>query len=174
MRGLNELAGSTQADRFDAAARQRAATIGEAGFAPFRSALTAMPATDEGLAELDLALSQIEAPISRLDPPLRDRYVDAVAQRRDAIVKAVAKEDARLATLPLAGGVFVDRGVNARFELRDAKRLYMTVFDQTTEAGYELDRDRLIVRLPTGNQVFARQGAWIRGYDLNLKREATQ
>ena len=74
--------------------------------------------------------------------------------------------------MPLPGAVFVDRDIDAKLEFRNASRLYMTVFNQTTEAEYELDGDRLIIRLPTGNQVLTRQGAWIRGADLNFKRQA--
>lgn len=131
-----------------------------------------MPATEEGLVEFDNTLNQVEGSFRGLETPLRDRYVEAAAERRAEIVAAVEKEDARLAKLPLSGGVFTDRESGAKLEFRDRSRVYLTIFNETTEAQYEVDGDRVIIRMPTANQVFTRQGVWIRGSDLNFKRQA--
>lgn len=172
MRGLEALVGPAAAAKFGEAATKRATSIGEQAFDPFREALGEMPATEEGLAEFDNALKEVEGPVSGLETPLRDRYVEAAAERRAEIVAAVEKEDARLAKLPLSGGVFTDRETGAKLEFRDRSRVYLTIFNETTEAQYEVDGDRVIIRMPTANQVFTRQGAWIRGSDLNFKRQA--
>ena len=172
MRGLGELAGPAAAARFGEAAGRRASTIGEAAFGPFRKALGELPATDEGLAGLDLALQEIGGAVAGLDPLLRTRYTEAAAARRAEIAKAVEQADARLAKLPLPGGIFVDRNGRAKFEFRERNRVYVTLFDEVMEAGYDVDGDRVIVRLPGTNQVYTRQGAWIRGNGLDLKRQA--
>lgn len=171
IRDLEALAGAAAAARFGDAATKRATAIGDAAFGPFHQALGEMPATEEGLAELDNALAQITGPIDGLKAPVQARYVEAAAQRREEIVRAVEKENARLAKLPLSGSIFVDRETQAKLEFRNRSRLYLTMFDQTVEAEYGVDGDRVIIRLPNGNQVFTRQGAWIRGQDLNFKRQ---
>jgi hypothetical protein len=132
-----------------------------------------MPATEEGLKELDAALEQIKGPIGGLEAPVRTRYVEAAAKRRGEIVAAVQKEEARLAKLPMTGAVFMDPQVGAKLEFRNKTRVYVTVFrDQTSEGEYEIDDNKIIVRLPGNNTVFNRDGAWLRGGGLNLKRQA--
>jgi len=123
------------------------------------------------LAGLDLALREIESPVASLDLPLRTRYVEAAAVRRTQIVEAVEEADARLAKLPLPGGIFVDRNARAKFEFRERNRVYVTLFDEVMEAGYDVDGNRVIVRLPGSNQVYTRQGVWICGNGLDLKRQ---
>jgi hypothetical protein len=87
------------------------------------------------------------------------------------IVQAVEAENARLAALPLPGGVFVDRH-GPRFEFRGKSRVYMTMSkDVVIEAEYEEDGERVIIRVPQGNMVFTRSGAWIEGQGLKLKRK---
>ncbi|MCP5371515.1 MAG: hypothetical protein H6907_07230 [Hyphomicrobiales bacterium] len=172
--GLAALVGPSASGRFRDAAEKRASVIGEKAFPPFQKALAAMPETDEGLAELERALAEIKGPIAGMAPPIRARYTEAAVKRHDQIAAAVQKADARLAKLPLAGGVFVDRRLNAKMEFRNKERVYVTFVGETTEAGYEQDGDRLIVRLPQANMVFKRDGAWIRGNDLNLKRQAAK
>lgn len=81
-----------------------------------------------------------------------------------------------LADMPATeeGAVFVDRQFGAKLEFRDKNRVYMTVFNQTMEAEYEVDGDRVVIRQPTGNHVFTRKGPYIRGMDLNFKRQAAK
>jgi hypothetical protein len=173
--GLFALAGPAAANKFGQAATARADKIGEAAFGPFQKALNAMPATEEGLAELDNALREIEEPIRGLSKPVQVRYVEAATKSREKIIAAVKKEDERLAKLPLkSGAVFVDREVGAKLEFRDKNRVYMTVFNQTMEAEYEVDGDRVVIRQPSGNHVFTREGPYIRGMDLNFKRQAAK
>jgi hypothetical protein len=171
--GLQILVDSAAAAKFSEAASTRADKIGEAAFGPFQKALYDIPATEEGLAELDNALREIEEPIRGLSKPVQARYVEAAVKSREKIIAAVQKEDERLAKLPLKeGAVFVDREVGAKLEFRDKNRVYMTVFNQTMEAEYEVDGDRVVIRQPTGNHVFTREGPYIRGMDLNFKRQA--
>jgi len=171
-RGLLALAGPAPAARFQEAATKRAGAIGEAAFKPFRKALDDMPATEEGLGELDRALGEVKGPIDKLAAPLRARYDEAVGKRRKEIVAAVEKENAKLARLPLAGGVYVDPETGAKLEFRNRSRAYLTMFNETKEGEYEVDGDRVIFRLPTTNIVFTRQGAWIRGGGASLKRQS--
>jgi hypothetical protein len=99
-------------------------------------------------------------------------HLDAAAARRGEIVAAVEKEDARLAKLPLAGGVFAEPDGGAKLEFRSNKRVYITMFrDQTMEGEYEEDGDRVIIRTPRNNDVLKRDGAWLRGGGLNVKRQ---
>jgi hypothetical protein len=170
--GLNALVGPEAAAKFTEAATRRASKIGTQAFDPFRRALTEIPASDDGLIELDRALNEIGPAIQSLDDSVRARYVEAAAKQREKMVKAIMKEDARLAKLPLdRGAIFVDRVLGAKLEFRNRERVYVTVFNETLESEFELDGDRLIIRLPSGNQVFKRDGAWIRSAELNFKRQ---
>jgi hypothetical protein len=171
-RGLAQLAGPAAATRFGEAAKKRATKIGEASFRPFRKALEDVPENEEGLSELDKALNEIKGPIASLDAPIRARYTEAASERREEIVAAVKKEDARLARLSLPGGIFVDPRAGAKLEFRNRSRLYLTIFNQTSEAEYEVDGDRVIIRMPTGNQVFTKEGPWIKGQGLAFKRQS--
>ncbi|HEX9835721.1 MAG TPA: hypothetical protein VGB90_02645 [Alphaproteobacteria bacterium] len=171
-RGLAQLAGPAAATRFGEAAKKRATKIGEASFRPFRKAIEDVPENEEGLSELDKALNEIKGPIASLDAPIRARYTEAASERREEIVAAVKKEDARLARLSLPGGIFVDPRAGAKLEFRNRSRLYLTIFNQTSEAEYEVDGDRVIIRMPTGNQVFTKEGPWIKGQGLAFKRQS--
>jgi hypothetical protein len=158
--------------RFGEAAKKRATKIGEASLRPFRKALEDVPENEEGLSELDKALNEIKGPIASLDAPIRARYTEVASKRREEIVAAVQKEDARLARLSLPGGVFVDRQSGAKIEFRNRSRLYLTIFNQMSEAEYEVDGDRIIIRMPNGNQVFMKEGPWIKGQGLAFKRQS--
>lgn len=171
-RGLEALAGADAATRFREAATKRATKIGEDAFPAFRKAIVDLPATEEGLGEFEAALEQIKGLVGSLDANVRSRYLDAASKRREEIVAAVAKEDARLAKLPLQGAVFIDPGAGAKLEFSDRTRVYITMFrDQTVEGEYEADGDKIIIRTPRSNDVFKRDGAWLRGAMLNLKRQ---
>ena len=65
----------------------------------------------------------------------------------------------------------MDRNARAKFEFRERNRVYVTLFDEVMEAGYDVDGNRVIVRLPGSNQVYTRQGVWICGNGLDLKRQ---
>ncbi len=175
-RGLETLAGPAPAQRFREAATKRATEIGKAAFVTFNKALGEMPATAEGLTALDGALEQVRGPVGSLDASVRSQYLDAASKRRAEIVEAVQKEDARLAKLPLSGAVFAEPGGDgAKLEFRSGSKVYVTVFkDQTIAADYETDGDKVIVKLPGGNQVLTRDGAWIKGSGMNLKRQTAK
>lgn len=170
--GLQALAGPDFAARFQEAAVKRASKIGEESFGPFRKAIADIPENEQGLATFDAALAEIRGPIGTLDANVRSRYLEAATKRREAIVAAIAKEDARLAKLPLVGAVFADKDAGAKLEFRNKTRVYITVLqDQTAEGEYEVDGDKVIIRTPRSNDVFKRDGAWLRGAMLNLKRQ---
>ncbi len=104
---------------------------------------------------------------------MRTRYVDAAAKRRGDIVAAVQKEDARLAKLPMTGAVFMDPQVGAKLEFRNKTRVYVRCCAiRLRRASTRSMDNKVIIRLPGNNTVFNRDGAWLRGGGLNLKRQA--
>lgn len=172
-RGLEQLAGAGPAAKFREAAAKKATRIGEEAFPAFRKAIAGLPESDEGLTQFDAAVAPVRGPAGNLDASVRSKYLDAITKRREEIVAAVAKEDARLAKLPLPGGIFADPKGGAKMEFRSRTKVYVTVLrDVTTEASYEVDGERVIIRTPTENTVMTRDGAWLRGGGLNLKRQA--
>jgi hypothetical protein len=48
-------------------------------------------------------------------------------------------------------------------EFRDRKRVYVTNPAGMVEGTYEVDGDRVIVRIPNSNFVLKREGSWLRG-----------
>jgi len=97
---------------------------------------------------------------------------EAATKRRQEIVAAVEKQDSRLARLPLAGGLFLDGETGAKLEFRNRSRVYLKMFNETKEAEYEVDGERVIIRLPTEDLVFMGEGPRIRGSGLNFKCQA--
>lgn len=171
-RGLEALAGPDAARRFTEAAARRATKIGEDSFPAFRKALGEVQGTEEGLADFDTALAEIKASVAILDAGVRQRYLDAASKRREELVAAVAKENARLAKLPLQGAVYAEPRGGAKLEFRSKTRVYISMLDDlTVEGEYEVDGDRVIIRTPRSNDVFRRDGAWLRNAMLNLRRQ---
>ena len=171
-RNLEALAGPAATQRFRDAATLRATKIGESAFPEFRKALGEVKGTEEGLADFDAALSEIRGAVGGLDANLRSRYLDAAQKRREELVEAVAKENARLAKLPLEGAVYADSGAGAKLEFRARKRVYITMLNMhTVEGEYEVDGDRVIIRTPGSNDVFSRDGGWLRNAMLRLRRQ---
>jgi hypothetical protein len=83
----------------------------------------------------------------------------------------VAKDNARLAKLPLEGAVYADPGAGAKLEFRPRKRVYITMLNlHTVEGEYEVDGERVIIRTPSSNEVFTREGGWLRNPMLRLRR----
>lgn len=172
-RGIEQLAGAGPAQKFREAATKRATKIGEESFPAFRKAIADMPATEQGLQAFDAAVAEIRGPVGTLDAPVRSKYLDTAAKRREEIVAAVAKENARLAKLPLSGAVFADPDGGAKLEFRSRTKVYLTLArDMTTEGSYEVDGDRLVIRTPRDNIVMKRDGAWLRGGGMDLRRQA--
>jgi hypothetical protein len=172
-RGLEVLAGPEAARRFQEAAVKRMNKVGEESFPAFRKALGEVQGNEEGLAGFDQAVAEVRGPIGMLNADVRSRYLDAVQKRRAELVAAVEKENARLAKLPLLGAVYADPSAGAKIEFRNKTRVYITMFgDMTVEGEYEVDGERVIIRTPRSNDVFKREGAWLRGAMLNLRRVA--
>jgi hypothetical protein len=170
-RGLEALAGPEAARRFQEAAVKRMNKVGEESFPAFRKALGEVQGNEEGLAGFDEAVAEVRGPIGVLDAGMRTRYQDAIQKRRVELVAAVEKENARLVKLPLQGAVYADPRGGAKIEFRNKTRVYITMFgDMTVEGEYEVDGDRVIIRTPRSNDVFKREGAWLRNAMLNLRR----
>lgn len=170
-RGLEALAGPEAARRFQEAALKRMNKIGEESFPAFRKALGEVQGNEEGLAGFDEAVAEVRGPLGMLDAGMRARYQDAIQKRRAELVAAVEKENARLVKLPLLGAVYADPRGGAKIEFRNKTRVYITMFgDMTVEGEYEVDGDRVIIRTPRSNDVFKREGAWLRNAMLNLRR----
>jgi len=157
---------------FKGALAERYAELGREAFEEYSAALAALPETERGLKDLRALAGTVRAPVERMPEPVREEYAEVTAERRSVIAAAVEREEARLASLPLPGAVFVD-SAGPRFEFRDDTRVYLTLTEEVTvEAEYEVDGDRIVFRTPQGNMVLSREGAWLKGHGLELKRQA--
>jgi hypothetical protein len=129
---------------------------------------------EDGARELGKLTNRYEPAMQQLSFMMRRDYEAAARERQATIAAAVERENARLAKLPLAGGVFIDRH-GPWFEFRDGNRVYLTMTkDAIFEAAYEVDGDKVIIRAAQGNMVMVRDGAWLKGQGLKLKRQAKQ
>ncbi|MCP5366119.1 MAG: hypothetical protein H6907_08565 [Hyphomicrobiales bacterium] len=150
----------------------RKVDLGRAAIGDFKKELAALPENEKGLAQVARLDQERQRLLEGSRRSINEAYGQAAAGRREEIAAAVAREEERLAALPLEGGVFAD-GHGNKFEFRDNDRVYMTMGGQVTmEAGYEVDGDRVILRGPQANVVMTRDGAWLTGNGLKLRRVA--
>jgi len=149
----------TEIQRFDAAAKARAAEIARGALPAFEKELAALPETEQSLAALDRRAEQIIGYLIRLDPSSRALYEEPAKKRRAVIAAKVEAEEKRLASLPLPGQTFAHPS-GVKVEFRDSRRAYLThPVGGMQEASYEQDGDRVILRMPTANVVMERKGA---------------
>lgn len=157
---------------FKHAVVERFAVLGRDALSDYKNALAALPEDETGLKALARFDSRNAAVIKRIRRSTRQQYQAAHDQRQAALTEAVVKENTRLAALPLAGGVFAEHK-GPRFEFSEKKeRVYMHMAGDVTVAGeYETDGDKVILKFPQANMVFQRDGAWLKGNGLELKRQ---
>ncbi len=157
---------------FKHAVVDRFATLGKAAYSDYEDALDAFPENEQGLKDFRAFVARNKSVIQRIRRSTREKYELASVERLQTIEAAVEREHARLAALPLPGAVFAQsRG--PRFEFRDDSRVYMVMSKEVTVEGeYEEDGDRLIIRTPQGNMVMNRDGIWLKGYGMELKRQS--
>lgn len=145
--------------RFNAAAKARAAEIARGAAPAFEKELAELPEKAESIAVLDRRAEQIIGYLIRLDPSSRALYEEPAKKRRAVIVAKVEAEEKRLASLPLAGQTFANP-IGVKVEFRDRRRAYVTLPARgMQEASYEQDGDRIILRMPSSNTVMQRKGA---------------
>jgi len=157
---------------FEHGVRTRKTALGRAAFDDFKTQLAALPEDVAGRKQLGGLDAESRRLLEGARRSVREAYQSAVAERRASIEAAVAREEARLARLPLEGAVFADRHGN-KFEFRDGDRVYITFGGQVThEAKYEEDGARVVLRTPQANMVMTRDGAWLKGNSFKLRRRA--
>lgn len=88
---------------FDAAFRERDATIARAALPGFTAMLAAMPPNQHGLTALEAIPEQYGTAFVALPPDLQQRYAIALATRHDAITAVISQNEAKRAA-PLAKG----------------------------------------------------------------------
>lgn len=171
LRELDESRTGLSLTGFKHAVTNRFAELGREALPDYERSLDALPENEKGLSEYHALQKRHGRVIQRTRQSTRREYEKVAAARLEAIEKGVAQENARLAALPLPGGVFVQRH-GPRFEFRKGSRVYMTMAqDVTVEGEYEEDGERVIIRLPQANLVFRRSGPLLIGNGMELKRQ---
>ena len=174
--------GQVRMARFDAAAETRAATIGNAALPTFRKMLAIVPETNAGLAQINAITAKYEDVFGVLPPDLKRRYLNALEVRKGEINAAITAESARLAALPLVGGVFEDKKIGVTLTFRNSTHAILAINSKsagsaTGNAMYDVtwEQDGTMVILhgtPEGSPIFLRQGDALVGNGLDLVRLA--
>jgi hypothetical protein len=138
----------------------------------FQAALAATPATPEGLAALDEAAQAMATRLSPLGPEAGAPFAQAATARRATLAEAVAKEEARLAALPLRGATFAAPNGLMKVLFRTGRAADVTLPDGTTlEVPWEQEASRVVLRLPTGALVLQREGGTLAGGPVALRMQ---
>jgi len=158
--------------RFEHEIGTRKAALGRAAFDDFKSTLAALPMNEAGLQQLDDLDMERKKLLQGSRRSVNEAYEQVTLSRRSEIAEAVAAEEKRLAALPLKGAVFANKH-GVRFEFRKRERVYLTMSREVTiEGQYEEDGDRVIIRNQQNNMVMTKNGVWLKGHGLELKRKA--
>jgi hypothetical protein len=156
--------------KFQTAVDDRFAVIGKAALSEYEDELDALAENEVGMRAFEQFQQDNAGVVERLSPVTRMGYLKASRQRFQELEEGVEDEQLRLAKLPLRNSVFVQQH-GPTFEFRKKQRVYMSYGGNTIEGEYEEDDDRVIVRFPDSNMVFTRDGGWLRGNGMDLKRK---
>jgi hypothetical protein len=159
-------AGDAEAVRTAAAARREA--IAAEAYPQLEAELAALDESEQSLAVIDTVwLPDIQAWPASAEAQ-RTRFLSAVVERRNAILAALTEAELG----PLSGRAYADRGGSTRLEFEDDGRVFVSsAGSQTIVASYEEEDDtRVLVTLPQGTVVFTREGRWLVGGPVQLRR----
>lgn len=159
-------AGDAEAVRAAAAARREA--IAAEVYPQLAAELAALDDSEQSLAVIDTVwLPDIQAWPASAEAQ-RTRFLSAVVERRNAILAALTEAERG----PLSGRAYADRGGSTRLEFEDDGRVFVSsAGSQTIVASYEEEGDtRVLVTLPQGTVVFTREGRWLVGGPVQLRR----
>jgi hypothetical protein len=167
---LVPLLSPADANRFNLAALARGRTIAPSLLPAFQAELAATPATPDGLAALDRAAKAMAARLAPLGPEATAPFAQAATARRATLAAAVAREEARLAALPLRGHTFAAANGTMKVLFRTRTAADVTLPDGTTiEVPWEQEAARVVLRLPTGALVLTRDGGTLAGGPVALR-----
>jgi hypothetical protein len=159
-------AGDAEAVRTAAEARREA--IAAEAYPQLEAELAALDESEQSLAVIDTVwLPDIQAWPASAEAQ-RTRFLSAVVERRNAILAALTEAELG----PLSGRAYADRGGSTRLEFEDDGRVFVSsAGSQTIVASYEEEDDtRVLVTLPQGTVVFTREGRWLVGGPVQLRR----
>lgn len=162
---------------FSRAAADRQAKLRRDALPEFRTRLAALPETRDGrrAAERQIAFAEAMAAGS----PLREAYLAAATDRRDAINLALDKQDsARRAAALAAGGdprlvglSFREPTAGMTLEFRDDKLVMLNILGMRAPGDYQVSDDDVVVHGPHGALVLHIDGNTLSGMGLNFARE---
>ena len=162
---------------FEAKASEAAGDLGRRLLGAFEDQIAALNADREGLANVSQAVEWAEG-WRHVDPGVRDAYLEAARERRDAIAAVLdAAEAERREKVLAAGGdpdlvgyTFADGNGLSSLEFADEKHVIFAMLGMRFGGTYEIVKDDIFVQGPNGTVVFARDGEKLSGMGLNLKR----
>jgi len=180
--GNTTVIGQVRLARFDAAAEKRAAAIGSAALYSFKKMLSVVPDTNAGLTQISAIEAKYGAAFGILPANLKEQYLKAIEGRKGKIGEAIKAESARLAALPLLGGVFEDKKVGVTLTFRSPTHAILEVnsangSNATANAMYDVTWEKsggmvILHGTPQGSPVFLRKGDALVGNGLDLVRLA--
>jgi hypothetical protein len=184
VQALQQAGGARNAARFIDAASARTDALAREALPEFRSALASLPANEQGMDAFRRMMTTLDPTLARMDKGLQGQYAEVATAKLATLEKAVAAEEARLQSLPLAGATYADVDhPEMKFEFRDDKRVHITTpVSGTMESEYRIDADRVtIVQFLSGaTVVMYRRGAYLvdtpdlATSGMKLKREAAK
>ncbi|HEY9548400.1 MAG TPA: hypothetical protein VIR45_02775, partial [Kiloniellaceae bacterium] len=150
------------------AADERRSAIGEEIFEMVEDELDEMDDSEQSLAVIDTALLPGINGWPASAGAQKTRILDAVVTKRNAILAAITEEQLG----PLDGRSYADRSGSTKLEFGDDGKAYFTqAGGQTIVAPYEEEDElRVLVTLPQATVVFTREGRWLVGGPLQLRR----
>jgi hypothetical protein len=186
LQGIVQRADKSVIQQFVDASDARLAEIGRKALPEYEQALSKLPETEEGLAQVEREVADKEGWID-MEESIRKDYTQAAKRRRDDILRVVSeKREQRAAAIErehkaavaaggdprLVGTVWVDTNKTMRFEFRDEETVFINALGIKAAGTYEVSRDDVVVKGPHGQLVYTLKGDRLTGMGATFLKQA--